>query len=173
MAELGVSTYDDLVGQVELLEPAADAARKARGARPDGPARAPEPPQDRRAATTGRRRRSSRLASTTASCCPRRAARSSAASRSALGPPIATSTAPSAALLSSEIVRRHGPEGLPEGTIEVDLTGSAGPELRRLARARRDHHLAGDVNDYAGKGLSGGILAVRPPAERAFEAERT
>ncbi len=68
------------------------------------------------------------------------------------------------ALLSGEIVRRRGPEGLPEGTIDVVFTGSAGQSFAAWLAPGVTFTVDGTVNDYAGKGLSGGVFAVRPPA---------
>jgi len=73
-------------------------------------------------------------------------------------------------LLSGEIVRRHGPEGLPEGTVEVALRGSAGQSLGAWLAPGVTITLHGAANDYVGKGLSGGIVAVRPPADAHFPA---
>jgi len=73
-------------------------------------------------------------------------------------------------MLSGEIVRRHGPEGLPEGTVEVALRGSAGQSLGAWLAPGVTLTVHGAVNDYVGKGLSGGIVAVRPPDDARFSA---
>src|SRR6185295_15379350 len=72
--------------------------------------------------------------------------------------PIDNTRRAAGALLSGEIARRHGARGLPDGSIKVSFTGV---ELS----------LEGDANDYVGKGLSGGRLAIRPPADARFVAE--
>jgi glutamate synthase domain-containing protein 2/glutamate synthase domain-containing protein 1/glutamate synthase domain-containing protein 3 len=72
--------------------------------------------------------------------------------------------------LSYEVASRHGVEGLPAGTISVDLEGSAGQSFGAWLAPGITLSLAGETNDYAGKGLSGGILSVRPPKGAAFEA---
>jgi glutamate synthase domain-containing protein 3 len=74
-------------------------------------------------------------------------------------------------LLSSELARRYGPDGLPEGTIDVALTGSAGQSFGAWLMPGVTFTLAGETNDYAGKGLSGGVLTVRPPEDAGFAAE--
>jgi glutamate synthase domain-containing protein 2/glutamate synthase domain-containing protein 1/glutamate synthase domain-containing protein 3 len=74
-------------------------------------------------------------------------------------------------LLSGEIARRHGEEGLPEGSIEVRLNGSAGQSFGAWLAAGVTLELEGDANDYTGKGLSGGTLIVRPSDEAGFRAE--
>jgi glutamate synthase domain-containing protein 2/glutamate synthase domain-containing protein 1/glutamate synthase domain-containing protein 3 len=74
-------------------------------------------------------------------------------------------------LLSGEIARRHGDEGLPDGSIEVQLTGSAGQSFGAWLAAGVTLELEGDANDYTGKGLSGGTLIVRPSDQAGFRAE--
>ena len=76
------------------------------------------------------------------------------------------------AKLAGEIARKHGAEGLPDGTVVVEATGTAGQSFGAFATRGMLIVLEGDANDYVGKGLSGGVLAVRPPA-RAGIAART
>ncbi|MEV0072921.1 glutamate synthase large subunit [Amycolatopsis sp. NPDC050768] len=75
-------------------------------------------------------------------------------------------------LLGSEITRRYGGEGLPEDTIHVLLTGSAGQSLGAFLPRGITLDMVGDANDYVGKGLSGGRIIVRPDPEAVFSAER-
>jgi glutamate synthase domain-containing protein 2/glutamate synthase domain-containing protein 1/glutamate synthase domain-containing protein 3 len=77
-------------------------------------------------------------------------------------------------ILSSHIARAHGAEGLPEDSIAVDFTGSAGQSFAGWLAPGVTFTLHGDANDYAGKGLSGGIFAVRPRTGMGedFVAER-
>jgi glutamate synthase domain-containing protein 2/glutamate synthase domain-containing protein 1/glutamate synthase domain-containing protein 3 len=65
-------------------------------------------------------------------------------------------------ILSSHIARERGAEGLPEGSIAVDFEGSAGQSFGGWLAPGVEFTLRGDANDYAGKGLSGGVIAVRP-----------
>jgi glutamate synthase (NADPH/NADH) large chain/glutamate synthase (ferredoxin) len=65
-------------------------------------------------------------------------------------------------ILSSHIAQRHGPDGLPEDSIVVDFEGSAGQSFAGWLAPGVTFTLRGDANDYAGKGLSGGVFAVRP-----------
>ena len=74
-------------------------------------------------------------------------------------------------LLSSEIATRYGGKGLPEGTIEVAFHGSAGQSFAAWLAAGVTFTLRGDANDYTGKGLSGGVLAVMPPDGHRYKAE--
>jgi glutamate synthase (NADPH/NADH) large chain len=74
-------------------------------------------------------------------------------------------------MLSGEIARVHGGTGLPDDTITVRATGSAGQSFGAWAARGLTLDLTGDANDYVGKGLSGGTLVVRPPREAAFRAD--
>ena len=75
------------------------------------------------------------------------------------------------AILSGEIARRHGSSGLPEGTVEIEFSGTAGQSFGAWLAPGVTMSLRGETNDYAGKGLSGGILSVRPPESAMFRAE--
>ncbi|NAZ81289.1 glutamate synthase large subunit [Kineococcus sp. R8] len=66
------------------------------------------------------------------------------------------------ALLGYEVTTRFGEEGLPDGTIDVKLTGSGGQSLGAFLPRGVTIRLFGDTNDYVAKGLSGGIVVVRP-----------
>jgi glutamate synthase (NADPH) large chain len=171
MAQLGVRTFDELIGRTDLLE-LDDAIDhwKARGvdltnvfAMPDVPAdaprhrtRAPEPVLDdaldwqliRESEEALERGKPVRLSTEVRNV------------NRAVG-----------GLLSSEIARRHGPQGLREGTIEVALDGSAGQSFGAWLMPGVTFTLAGETNDYAGKGLAGGVLTVHPPADAGFRAE--
>jgi glutamate synthase domain-containing protein 3 len=74
-------------------------------------------------------------------------------------------------ILSSHIASRHGADGLPEDSIEVELRGSAGQSFGGWLAPGVSFTLHGDANDYTGKGLSGGVLAVMPPDGVTFAAE--
>jgi glutamate synthase (NADPH/NADH) large chain len=74
------------------------------------------------------------------------------------------------ARLAGEVARRYGADGLPSGTIVVEATGTAGQSFGAFATSGMLLVLEGDANDYVGKGLSGGVLAIRPPARSGFRA---
>ena len=74
-------------------------------------------------------------------------------------------------MLSGEIARRYGSEGLPDDTIRIHFTGSAGQSLGAFLSKGITLTLEGDANDYTGKGLSGGRLIVYPPKGSNFVAE--
>jgi glutamate synthase domain-containing protein 3 len=65
-------------------------------------------------------------------------------------------------ILSSHIARRHGADGLAEGSIEIEFEGSAGQSFAGWLAPGVTFTLRGDAQDYAGKGLSGGVFAIRP-----------
>ncbi|WP_370892923.1 glutamate synthase large subunit [Janibacter sp. GXQ6167] len=73
-------------------------------------------------------------------------------------------------MLGHEVTRRY-PEGLPDGTIEITLRGSAGQSFGAFLPAGVTLRLIGDSNDYVGKGLSGGRVVVRPHESSALVAE--
>ncbi len=74
-------------------------------------------------------------------------------------------------MLSGEIARRHGAEGLPEDTIRVAFAGSAGQSFGGWLAHGVTFSLQGETNDYTGKGLSGGVISVRPAESAAYKAE--
>ena len=74
-------------------------------------------------------------------------------------------------LLGHEVTKRWGGAGLPDGTIDITLTGSAGQSFGAFVPAGIQMRLVGDANDYLGKGLSGGRLIVHPHPFAPFVAE--
>ncbi|WP_433185349.1 glutamate synthase large subunit [Actinoallomurus sp. CA-150999] len=74
-------------------------------------------------------------------------------------------------MLGHEVTKKWGGEGLPADTIDVTFTGSAGNSFGAFVPRGITLRLIGDANDYVGKGLSGGRLTVRPPADAPFKAE--
>jgi glutamate synthase (NADPH/NADH) large chain len=69
------------------------------------------------------------------------------------------------AMLSGEVAKRYGHEGLPDDTIHVQLNGTAGQSFAAFLAHGVTFDLVGDANDYVGKGLSGGRVIVRTPNE--------
>ena len=74
-------------------------------------------------------------------------------------------------ILSSEVTRRYGAAGLPDGTIQITFTGTAGQSIMAFGVPGVTVKVEGDVNDYCGKGLSGGRVIVRPARDASFKAE--
>jgi glutamate synthase (ferredoxin) len=73
-------------------------------------------------------------------------------------------------ILGSEVSRRFGEDGLPEDTITLKLTGSAGQSLGAFCPKGMTFLVEGDTNDYCGKGLSGAKIVVRVPDRASFDA---
>jgi glutamate synthase (NADPH/NADH) large chain/glutamate synthase (ferredoxin) len=74
-------------------------------------------------------------------------------------------------ILSSAVTEVYGAEGLPPETIRYTLRGSAGQSFGGWLAPGVELTLIGDANDYTGKGLSGGVMSVRPPEDVTFLAE--
>ncbi|MDY6871847.1 MAG: glutamate synthase large subunit [Actinomycetota bacterium] len=74
-------------------------------------------------------------------------------------------------LLGAEVTRRYGAAGLPDDTIRVKLTGSAGQSIGAFLPPGITIELTGDANDYVGKGLSGGRIIVKPADDVLFLPE--
>ena len=173
MARLGVRRFEDLVGRVELLE-ADDAIAhwKDRGIDLSGLLARPDVPEG----TPVRRLRAQdsplagaldwQLIEAAAPALERRE-------------PVEMSFAirnvnrTVGGLLSHHVTKAHGRQGLPEGTIRVGLTGSAGQSFGAWLAPGVELTLVGDANDYVGKGLSGGTVTVRPPDGAGFVAEES
>ena len=85
--------------------------------------------------------------------------------------PIENSNRAFGAMLSGEVASRYGADGLPDGTITVVATGTAGQAFGAFVARGITITLEGDANDYVGKGLSGGIIAVRPPSRAKYKGE--
>src|SRR5476651_444419 len=77
------------------------------------------------------------------------------------------------AMLSGEVAKRYGHEGLPDGTIHVRLTGTAGQSFGAWLARGITFELEGEANDYVGKGLSGGRIIIRPPADSGIVPEES
>ena len=74
-------------------------------------------------------------------------------------------------MLSHEIARRYGAAGLPDDTIKIHFSGSAGQSFGAWASSGMTLQIRGDANDYFGKGLSGGRLVIAPPPGSSFVFE--
>src|SRR5260370_20641983 len=76
-------------------------------------------------------------------------------------------------MLSGEIAKRYGHAGLPDDTIHVKLTGTAGQSFGAWLARGVTLELEGEGNDYVGKGLSGGRIIVRPPVNSGVMPEES
>ncbi len=87
--------------------------------------------------------------------------------------PIRNTDRTTGAMLSGEIAKRFGHQGLPHDTIVAQFTGTAGQSFGAFLARGVTFELEGDANDYVGKGLSGGRIVVRPPAASSIVPEQS
>jgi glutamate synthase (NADPH/NADH) large chain len=172
MASLGVRTIDELVGRVDLLE-ADEAVRNWKSQGIDLTA-VLNPPMNEKARTGS-------------ICCipqehgidyvlDRRFIELSKLAlnlkrKTNLELSIRNTDRSAGTMLSYEIAKRYGLEGLPENTLDIKLKGHAGQSFGAWLAHGVTLELEGDANDYVGKGLSGGTLSIYPPKHSVFLAE--
>ncbi|RMH43642.1 MAG: glutamate synthase large subunit [Deltaproteobacteria bacterium] len=169
MARLGFRTVDDMVGRVDRLRARDDLDHwKARTvdlsavlAQPDAPAEWPRRfveavPWD----LSGHRDRA---------IVARAQDAIDGRGRIVVDLPVANTDRAVGTLLSGDIARRHGEKGLVDDSIRVRLSGSAGQSFGAFLANGVTLELAGDANDYVGKGLSGGRIIVKPPPGSRFD----
>ncbi|MGI8631016.1 MAG: glutamate synthase large subunit [Solirubrobacterales bacterium] len=171
MASLGVRTLDELIGRTEFLKARPDVDHwKARGVHLGRLLAAPDVPADRPRHRTGPPPPSlddhldHELIETAASAID-------GGEPIALEREITNVKRTVGGILSSAITRRHGSTGLPEGSVTVDFHGSAGQSFGAWLAPGVRFTLHGDANDYVGKGLCGGELAIRAPEGVSYRAE--
>jgi glutamate synthase domain-containing protein 2/glutamate synthase domain-containing protein 1/glutamate synthase domain-containing protein 3 len=172
MASLGVRRFEDLIGRSDLLDRREAIDHwKARGVDLSMILSQPELPPD-----TPRRRTRSQVPvlddaldwELVRACAPAL----DHCEPVKLGPlPVRNVNRTVGGILSGEIARRRGAEGLTEGTIEISFSGSAGQSFGAWLAPGVTFSLRGETNDYTGKGLSGGVVSVRPPDRARFRAE--
>ncbi len=171
MAGLGIARFEDLVGRVDLLE-ADDAVDhwKARGIDLSNLLRLPDAPDG----TPLRRTRAQDTSLESALDWELiEQARPAIEDGTPVTGEISVRNVHRAVggLLSNAITLAKGAEGLPAGTVRFTLNGSAGQSFGAWLAPGVELTLHGDANDYTGKGLSGGTIAVRPPDGATFAAE--
>ena len=171
MAQLGFRTMDEMIGRVDLLEtrPAID-HWKAKGIDLSRVLYQPDIPDT-----------ASRRATQTQDHGLERALDVELIARAAralehqepvdIQLPIRNVNRTVGTMLGYEITRRYGGSGLPEDTIRIAFTGSAGQSFGAFVPRGVTMMLEGDSNDYWGKGLSGGKLAIYPPRQATFAPE--
>jgi glutamate synthase (NADPH) large chain len=171
MASLGVRAIDELVGRAEALD-VAPATEHWKAAGLDLSPLLHQPALPAGAARRATRRQDPGLAQVLDRTLIARAA--AALDRQApveFALPIRNTDRTTGTLLGYEVTRRYGGAGLPDDTIRVSLTGSAGQSFGAFLPRGITLALEGDANDYVAKGLSGGRVVVRPPRGARFAAE--
>ena len=162
MAQLGIAKFEDLVGRVDLLEvDEAVAHWRSRGVDLSAVLHAP--------AVDGPLRRTERQPPALTDALDWYLI--DAAEYGGGEFPIFNRNRTVGGLLSNWVTRRWGRAGSP-ATLSYTLRGSAGQSFGAWLAPGIELTLLGDANDYVGKGLSGGVLALRPPLDAAFAAER-
>jgi len=168
MAELGFRTFDEMVARADRLATAGAIEHwKARGldfsavfARPDVPdgraVRCVRPQSDRL-----KDHLDWQIIEQAAGAIERK-------EQTAIEMPIRNVNRTVGTILSGRIARAHGSAGLPDGTLEITLIGSAGQSFGAFLAPGVTLRLIGDANDYVGKGLSGGRIVVQTPPEAQF-----
>jgi glutamate synthase (NADPH) large chain len=171
MAELGFRTVDEMVGRVDMLDanPAAD-HWKARGV--DISAILYSPPVPSRVARRCVQAQDHGLLQ----ALDHQLVEQSLDALLSLSPveinlPVRNVHRSVGTMLSGEVARRYGSAGLPDDTLRIRLTGSAGQSLGAFLSHGVTITLEGDANDYVGKGLSGGRLIIFPPKSSSFAPE--
>ena len=171
MAELGFRTIDEMVGRVDMLdiEPAVD-HWKARGL--DYSAILYDPPVPSRVS----RHRVHAQDHGLEQALDHKILKAAQVALDTLTPmevdlPVNNVHRTIGTMLSGEIARRFGSAGLPEDTLKLHLTGSAGQSFGAFLAKGVTLTLEGEANDYVGKGLSGGRLVVYPPRGSRFAPE--
>jgi glutamate synthase (NADPH/NADH) large chain/glutamate synthase (ferredoxin) len=161
MASLGIREFDELVGQVELLErdpavPGGKASKIDLSEVLRAPAVSAEAPRRKVEPGPG--------APTTLdhSLIEESGPALEHGEAVQLSRPIRNVDRAVGGMLSNAVIAAHGEVGLPEDTIDVELEGSAGQSFGAWLAPGISLTLRGEANDYAGKGLCGGIVAVRP-----------
>ncbi|MGC2820136.1 MAG: glutamate synthase-related protein, partial [Candidatus Sulfotelmatobacter sp.] len=171
MAELGFRTFDEMVGRVDMLDfdPAVD-HWKARGL--DLSAILYSPPVPSRVSRRCVQAQDHGLED----ALDHKILKAARVAIDTLTPveisfPVRNVHRTVGTMLSGEIARAYGSEGLPDDTVRIRLEGSAGQSLGAFLAKGVTLTLEGDANDYVGKGLSGGRLIVYPPRASLFAAE--
>ena len=170
---LGFRTMDEMIGRVDRLE--VHGARSTTGRRGASTSRASSTSR-RSAPTSPSAAWSSRTTASTSALDMTDARAAVSARPRAQEPvdirlPIRNVNRTVGTILGCEITRRYGAPGLPDDTIRVHFTGSAGQSFGAFVPRGITLMLEGDANDYVGKGLSGGKIIVFPPHDATFVAE--
>jgi glutamate synthase (NADPH) large chain len=164
MSELGIARFDDLIGRADLLEMQQGLTHwKARGLDYSrifyrSPACAEGPCHHTETQDHGLEKALDRTLIAQATPALERG------ERVCIDLPVRNTHRTVGAMLSGEVARRYGQTGLPDGSIHVRLTGTAGQAFGAFLSRGITLELVGEGNDYVGKGLSGGRIIVRPQA---------
>ncbi|MDQ1463130.1 MAG: glutamate synthase large chain, partial [Actinomycetota bacterium] len=171
LAELGFRSIEEAVGQVEFLDTSEAVAHwKARGFDLSPILHAPEQPDEPRRNITGQDHGLEKALDNTLIALAEGALNAGTPVRFEI--PIRNVNRTVGTMLGHEVTKRYRGAGLPDNTIDITFTGSAGQSFGAFVPRGVTLRLVGDANDYVGKGLSGGRIIVRPPEAAPFPAHR-
>jgi glutamate synthase (NADPH/NADH) large chain len=173
MAEMGYRTFDDMIGQMQMLDRVNVLAHaKANGL--DFSKLFTKPPVPAEVALFNRERQDHKIHD----IIDRKLIAQSQGALESGTPvrielPIRNTDRTTGAMLSGAIAKRYGHDGLPPDTIVAKFKGTAGQSFGAFLARGVSFELDGDANDYVGKGLSGGRIVVRPPAQSGIVPEES
>ena len=171
MAEMGYRTFDEMIGQMQMLDRVNVLAHaKANGL--DFSKLFTKPPVPAEVALFNRERQDHKIHD----IIDRKLIAQSQGALATGTPvrielPISNTDRTTGAMLSGAIAKRYGHDGLPPDTIVAKFKGTAGQSFGAFLARGVTFELEGDANDYVGKGLSGGRIVVRPPAQSGIVPE--
>jgi glutamate synthase (NADPH/NADH) large chain len=172
MASLGIRKLTDLIGRTDLLDVSAgDTPRQGRLkldvllSQGDIPADAPRFAQQERNPSFDKGELAEKMVADALAAIK-------AGTKIELAYPVRNVNRSIGARLSGEIAKAHGGRGLPDDTVRIALTGSAGQSFGVWNHKGLTLTLEGDANDYVGKGMGGGRLVIYPPRTATFDAHR-
>ncbi|MDR0674262.1 MAG: glutamate synthase subunit alpha [Zoogloeaceae bacterium] len=171
MAEMGIRKFDDLIGRLDLLEKRAGIDHwKAKGLDFSRIFQQPDiGPEAGRLHSEGQNHNLDKALDISIIEAARAALENGEKAR--LDLPIKNTNRAVGAMLSGKIAKRYGAAGLPEDTIHIRLTGTAGQSFGAFLARGVTVELIGEGNDYVGKGLSGGRIIVRPHPDFSGDAD--
>jgi glutamate synthase (NADPH/NADH) large chain len=173
MAEMGYPTFDEMIGQMQMLDRVNVLAHaKANGL--DFSKLFTKPPVPAEVALFNRERQDHKIHD----IIDRKLIAQSQGALESGTPvrielPIRNTDRTTGAMLSGAIAKRYGHDGLPPDTIVAKFKGTAGQSFGAFLARGVSFELDGDANDYVGKGLSGGRIVVRPPAQSGIVPEES
>ncbi|MCP5005167.1 MAG: glutamate synthase large subunit, partial [Planctomycetes bacterium] len=169
MAELGVRTVDEMVGCVEKIE-VRDAAAHWKAKYLDFSALLTHPDPEGGSDLRCVKRQDHELSETLDSKLVELSEGALAKKEpTIINLPVKNVNRTVGTILSSEVTRKYGSSGLPEDTIQLNFTGSAGQSLGAFLVPGVTIRVEGDANDYVGKGMSGGKIIINPPEGTTFK----
>lgn len=168
MAELGFRTVHEMIGRTDVLEPGEKARSHWKASQMDL-TRLLYQPQGKRELVKSKQNHKIDESLDVRTILPIVKDSLTEAIPITLDLPISNINRVTGTIVGSEISRKYGSEGLPEDTITLNFTGSAGQSVAAFLPKGMTVNITGDANDYAGKGLSGGKLIIKTHPKATFK----